>query len=224
MENKKPTLYYDTIKQHYCLEPEFAGAFAVNDSDSYAIYKENNDFIFRRVNLNAPKTLYHYCSFDTMLKITESNFMRLTSCYDSNDSEELTWALKVLINIVDNYKKYIASQSENDIIISLIELKKNINYILPHCPEELNIALNEAIDELLKTKPNVKINLIKKCDDGLSHILNDVKCILPKQPIHIACFSAEQDYLGQWRAYGDDGKGVAIGFDINFLHEDIITY
>jgi hypothetical protein len=28
----------------------------------------------------------------------------------------------------------------------------------------------------------------------------------------IACFSRERDELGQWRAYADDGRGVAIGF------------
>jgi hypothetical protein len=29
----------------------------------------------------------------------------------------------------------------------------------------------------------------------------------------VACFSAERDDLGQWRAYASDGKGYAIGFD-----------
>jgi len=30
---------------------------------------------------------------------------------------------------------------------------------------------------------------------------------------YISCFSSEGDSLGQWRAYADDGKGVAIGFN-----------
>jgi len=31
---------------------------------------------------------------------------------------------------------------------------------------------------------------------------------------YIACFSENDDSLSQWRAYGDDGNGVAIGFEI----------
>lgn len=32
-------------------------------------------------------------------------------------------------------------------------------------------------------------------------------------PRYIACFSKEEDSLSQWRAYAQDGEGVAIGFD-----------
>ncbi len=31
---------------------------------------------------------------------------------------------------------------------------------------------------------------------------------------YVACFSKKDDILSQWIAYGDDGKGVAIGFDL----------
>ena len=34
-------------------------------------------------------------------------------------------------------------------------------------------------------------------------------------------FFQEKDLLSQWRAYGDDGSGVAIGFDLNIL-EDLL--
>ncbi|SCJ52561.1 Protein of uncharacterised function (DUF2971) [uncultured Clostridium sp.] len=37
------------------------------------------------------------------------------------------------------------------------------------------------------------------------------------QRIYISCFSKGKDILSQWRAYGDDGKGVAIGFDLSEL-------
>lgn len=32
-----------------------------------------------------------------------------------------------------------------------------------------------------------------------------------------ACFSTERDDLAQWRYYGDDGRGIAIGFRSNTL-------
>ncbi len=34
-------------------------------------------------------------------------------------------------------------------------------------------------------------------------------------PNFVACFSEDADNLGQWRAYADDGRGYAIGFDTN---------
>ena len=33
----------------------------------------------------------------------------------------------------------------------------------------------------------------------------------------ICCFSNIRDDLNQWRAYGDDGKGICIGFDKSFF-------
>ena len=35
--------------------------------------------------------------------------------------------------------------------------------------------------------------------------------------VYCCCFSELGDSLGQWRAYADDGRGLAIGFDIEFL-------
>lgn len=47
--------------------------------------------------------------------------------------------------------------------------------------------------------------------------------------IYVSCFSKKSDVLSQWRAYADDGSGVAIGFDLdkflianNFWIEEII--
>lgn len=34
---------------------------------------------------------------------------------------------------------------------------------------------------------------------------------------YVTCFSAEQDLLSQWTAYGDAGKGVSISFNLNHL-------
>lgn len=42
----------------------------------------------------------------------------------------------------------------------------------------------------------------------------------------ITCFSEKGDLLSQWRAYGDDGFGVSIGFDTKFLtsFENLTSY
>ena len=38
---------------------------------------------------------------------------------------------------------------------------------------------------------------------------------------YISCFSSLEDSLGQWRGYGDDGYGVAIGFDFCYIRKRI---
>lgn len=40
---------------------------------------------------------------------------------------------------------------------------------------------------------------------------------------YVACFSRDEDMLSQWRAYGDNGKGVAIGIKLGALpHFDLL--
>lgn len=56
-------------------------------------------------------------------------------------------------------------------------------------------------------------------DEARNHIeqlINDISQYLMHQSL-ITCFSLEKDLLSQWRAYGKDGEGVAIGFDFNYL-------
>lgn len=39
---------------------------------------------------------------------------------------------------------------------------------------------------------------------------------------YVACFSREDDVLSQWRAYADDGRGIAIGFKVGAIpHVDL---
>jgi hypothetical protein len=37
-------------------------------------------------------------------------------------------------------------------------------------------------------------------------------------PTYISCFSKDKDSLSQWRGYGDDGRGIAIGFNSEVLN------
>ena len=36
---------------------------------------------------------------------------------------------------------------------------------------------------------------------------------------YVTCFSYQNDLLSQWRGYADDGRGAAIGFDLDVLKE-----
>lgn len=41
---------------------------------------------------------------------------------------------------------------------------------------------------------------------------------------YIFCLSKEKDVLSQWRSYANDGKGVAIGFDVDFIEKHYSLY
>lgn len=66
----------------------------------------------------------------------------------------------------------------------------------------------------------IKIDLTEDYlyEDGISNHLQyynkEIKRVLyDNRPILITCFSEEKDSLSQWRAYGQDGEGVSIGFN-----------
>ena len=50
----------------------------------------------------------------------------------------------------------------------------------------------------------------------IEQLNNDINNYLKHQTL-IACFSVEADQLSQWRAYGQDGEGLAVGFDYKYL-------
>lgn len=49
----------------------------------------------------------------------------------------------------------------------------------------------------------------------LEQLENEIKLFLKHQTL-IVCFSKDPDMLSQWRAYGDDGKGVVEKCRIDF--------
>lgn len=52
--------------------------------------------------------------------------------------------------------------------------------------------------------------------DHIEQLNGDINQYLKHQSL-ITCFSFENDLLSQWRAYGQDGEGMAIGFDFAYL-------
>lgn len=68
-------------------------------------------------------------------------------------------------------------------------------------------AVWTALNELVCNK---KINEEMADKIWITYVYNTL-------PGYISCFSEEDDLLSQWRSYGDDGNGVAIGVDFNSL-------
>jgi len=84
---------------------------------------------------------------------------------------------------------------------------------------ERNWILNILKDSLTKAfeKNEISINLKedywydKGIHNRLAFILDMLKYYVESSS-YITCFSRNGDLLSQWRAYGNDGKGVSIGF------------
>lgn len=83
------------------------------------------------------------------------------------------------------------------------------------------------INDVLKEKLSdyhINMNLTEDYwyDDGINNHLEyydrEIKNVLfNSRPILITCFSREKDLLSQWRAYGQNGEGISIGFNYKLL-------
>ncbi|PSV27080.1 DUF2971 domain-containing protein [Photobacterium sp. GB-56] len=67
----------------------------------------------------------------------------------------------------------------------------------------------------LETEINKRLNISDEKEYINSYIEFYNLLGLSTQIPYICCFSTNGDLLSQWRAYGNDGKGVSIGFDKN---------
>lgn len=83
--------------------------------------------------------------------------------------------------------------------------------------------IEEALNKSFKDE-GIIINLREEYwyADGINnHIsyLLDMLSYDVTRSSYITCFSRNGDLLSQWRAYGDDGRGVAIGFNAKLLYK-----
>ena len=108
--------------------------------------------------------------------------------------------------------------------IRLSDLDKTNDYM----EKRWGVALIE--DALKKELENLSIKIDLRADywysddasNHMEYLLDLLKWRLSYQTL-IACFSLEKDSLSQWRAYGQDGEGIAIGFNYNLLKRFIKT-
>jgi len=118
---------------------------------------------------------------------------------------------------LDTFYKVISNKC-----IRLSDLNKTNDYMEKRWISKiLYTALKEELKEC-----GITINLAENYwySEGInSHLqyLEDTmnEFIYTSSPTLITCFSKKPDKLSQWRAYGDDGFGVSIGFDYDKLKQ-----
>jgi len=215
MDNQ-PIIYRNQKDSHFYLCPEVAQQIGIDDNIGYVFDVEDKKLIFRPF----PKeinTIYHYCSYDNMKKIISSKCLWLTHCLDANDSKEIIWAidkLEEIYNLSLSHDEIYREWNKNQILSYMKKFLKNKKNIpLPSSSK----YYKKNVDELFK-KGRINIPLLKQI---LINFFNEVFGEVRKNilPTYISCFSTEKDRLSQWRGYGDDGHGVAIGFNPDALNE-----
>lgn len=104
--------------------------------------------------------------------------------------------------------------------LRLSDLNKTNDYMEKKWANRFIIcALQKALKEY-----KIDMNLEEKywyddeANNHLQYYEKEVKKVLYNEnPILITCFSMEKDRLSQWRAYGQDGEGISIGFNYKLI-------
>lgn len=116
--------------------------------------------------------------------------------------------LETLITIISNKCLRLSDLSKSN---DYMERKWIVNII----EEALNKSFNDE---------GIIINLREEywygegINNHISYLLDMLNYDV-KRSSYITCFSRNGDLLSQWRAYGDDGRGVAIGFNAKLLYK-----
>jgi len=189
-----------------------------------------------------PQIVYHYCSVDTFIKIIESKELWFANALTTNDSKEIIQSKKVIYEMLDMARDSIRREPEKnhemlrrttfdqsyDGYMTLEKLKDfysscnlSMETLNQHYRERFESIRNAGESEFITVEA-----LQKYLTDQVEKIINSFEdiyysSILGNGYPHICCFSYEGDLLSQWRAYADDGKGVAIGFDSSQLETAI---
>lgn len=95
-----------------------------------------------------------------------------------------------------------------DKFISILEGQSlyftNLNYLNDRTEYNHGVdMISDVISKIMPEHPH---------SDILESIERNIHLIF-KSSRYVACFSSNGDLLSQWRAYGNDGQGLAIGFD-----------
>lgn len=126
-------------------------------------------------------------------------------------------SLNTFFNILKNKQIYLSDP-----------LKMNDNSEIKWYLERLNSENNcnnhnrKTIYDMMKDRSGIDFTIEE---------LIDILKYKGQNSVYISCFSKEPDVLSQWRSYADDGKGVALGFNLDkfcrfsniFIREVIYT-
>ena len=125
-------------------------------------------------------------------------------------------SVDTMLKIVQNYCIWLSDAEKTNDKSELKYFAEQMEKMLLNILESYKGEIN---DEVLTLVKEVMKKAIESVYVGSAYVVKNTKN-------YFCCFSESSDLLSQWRAYGNDGQGVAIGFNANLLSKiyDIYNY
>lgn len=160
------------------------------------------------------EVIYQYYSlntFDSIIKNKELWFSDIKKMNDTNEDKQVFIFLKqefrkILKEIFEEEKKQKDYEIRQELLERIEEVAKEKKFE-KHLLELKKYSVKKDSEKLKNLKK-------KRNKIGTLMLLKNIK----KDDKFISCFSKKGDLLGQWRSYGDDGKGIAIGYRLDKLN------
>ena len=125
-------------------------------------------------------------------------------------------SVDTMLKILQNYCIWLSDAEKSNDKSELKYFAEQMEKILLNIVESYQGKVN---NELLTLVKKVLKKVIESICLGSAYIVRNTKN-------YFCCFSESFDLLSQWRAYGNDGQGVAIGFNTKLLSkiDDMYSY
>jgi len=137
-----------------------------------------------------PDCVYHYCSVRALHGIVTSGRFRLGNVFFMNDYMEVEWFKQICRSILEENRDRITKTTHTVHSPPAVSAGGGVTSS-SSSSSSISIAHARFYDRLM-------IELSKRAFDH----------------VYCGCFSEVSDDLSQWRGYADDGRGVALGVNL----------
>ncbi len=155
--------------------------------------------VHQRNRASDGRCLYYYGSLATLSSMLSTRQIWLSDIRKSNDSDEIAYGVRQIKHRLDAVLSSL-SDGRRQLVIPSDFLKDN-GFAAPLTQDEfqtLGGELSTALREIYS-------HMDAKRDSLYAHF--------GKRRCFALCFTGNGDVLSQWRGYGDNARGVAVGFD-----------
>jgi hypothetical protein len=216
--NSEPIIYLNKENNNFYLSNDAASKLNIDSATPFNILTENGNVIFEKQrNVD---TLFHYCSISTLNNIIRNKYLWLTNPLNLNDSEEIIYATRVLdqrfLELIEDLTINPLNDEFLDNLVNIISTNPQFRELAGDKTEIIIEKILEEKNISVADRSSVMIQNIKRLH---SKIHEDLRKNLTS--VYVTCLSLEGDKLSQWRGYGEDGRGVSIGFNSTISEDNL---
>lgn len=144
-------------------------------------------------------TLYHYTTLESAVAILESGALRLYRSTAMFDPLEVKLGIDVFVDVL--------IEALNG--TRLRKHREKLGSLFLHTLRVFNLRGDERDTVLLRKKMGMPMETAK-----ITHFIDTYGGLDADRvrAVYVACFTEERDAISQWRLYGGNGSGVALGF------------